>query len=104
MNAEVAYTVAAAFDDPAVAAEWLRWLTDGHVAAVLAGGATAAEVVELDGPKRSFEVRYRFPSQQAFAAYERDHASRLRAEGLQRFPPERGVSYRRTLGVIVHRV
>jgi hypothetical protein len=98
---EVAYTVAATFEDPAVADEWLRWLAEGHVAEVLAGGATSAVVVELDGPKRSFEVRYRFPSRQAFEAYERDHAPRLRAEGLLRFPTSRGVGYSRSLGVVV---
>jgi hypothetical protein len=45
-------------------------------------------------------VRYHFPSREAFAAYERDHAPRLRADGLRRFPPERGVSYRRSVGVV----
>jgi hypothetical protein len=97
---EVAYTVAVTFTDAAMAEEWLTWLRGGHIADVLAGGATAAEFVELDGPGRAFEVRYRFPSREAFAAYERDHAPRLRAEGLQRFPPERGVTYRRTAGVV----
>src|SRR5262245_35302085 len=97
----VAYTVAVTFQDGALADEWLRWLREGHVAEVLAGGATRAEIVELDGPPRSFEVRYRFPSREAFARYERDHAPRLRAEGLRLFLPERGVAYRRSVGVVV---
>jgi Domain of unknown function (DUF4286) len=97
----IAYTVTATFDDVALATEWLRWLTGGHIAEVVAGGATAAEVVALDGDKPTFEVRYRFPSREAFAAYERDHAPRLRAEGLRLFPPERGVAYRRTIGEVV---
>jgi hypothetical protein len=46
---EVAYTVAVAFERPELAEEWLRWLLPGHVAEVLRGGATQAEVVELDG-------------------------------------------------------
>jgi hypothetical protein len=96
----VANTVAATFDDPALADDWLRWLREGHIAEVLAGGGTRAEIVELDGPKRSFEVRYSFPSREAFAVYERDHAPRLRAEGLRLFPPEKGVAYRRSLGDI----
>jgi hypothetical protein len=98
--ATVAYTVAATFTDDALADEWLRWLTGGHVAEVLAGGATAAEVVALDGPGRAFEVRYRFPSREAFAAYERDHAPRLRAEGLRLFPVEKGVTYCRSVGAV----
>jgi hypothetical protein len=100
MNA-VAYTVAVEFKDPSLAAEWLRWLRGGHIADVLAGGATSAEIVQMDGAISSFEVRYHFPSRETFAAYEREHAPRLRAEGLQLFPPEKGVSYRRTVGVIL---
>jgi Domain of unknown function (DUF4286) len=96
----VAYCVAATFNDHHLAEEWLRWLCEGHIAAVLAGGATEAEVVELDGPAFSFEVRYRFPSREAFERYERDHATRLRAEGLRLFPVEKGILYRRSVGVL----
>lgn len=96
------YTVTATFDDPAVAEEWIAWLRDGHLAEVIAGGATGAEVVRLDGepggPTRC-EVRYRFPSREVFARYERDHAPRLRSEGMSRFPPERGVRLARTVGM-----
>jgi hypothetical protein len=97
----VAYTVTADFSDDAVAAEWLRWLREGHLAAVLEGGATTAEIVALDGPSLSYEVRYRFPSREAFVRYEREFAPDLRAEGLRLFPPERGVSYRRSVGVVL---
>lgn len=96
----LAYTVAVTFQDHALADEWLLWLTSGHIAEVLAGGATDAEVIELDGPERSFEVRYHFPSRAVFERYEKEHAPRLRAEGLRRFPVEKGVSYRRSLGVV----
>jgi hypothetical protein len=96
----VIYTVTATFADEAVAREWLRWLAEGHVAEVLAGGATDAEVVALDGPDRAFEVRYHFPSREAFERYEREDAPRLRAEGLRRFPAERGVAYRRSVGAV----
>ena len=99
----VAYTVAATFVDSAVAEEWLRWLREEHLAQVIAGGASDAEVIEFDGPGRSFEVRYHFASRSAFAEYESAHAPRLRAEGLQRFPVERGVTYRRSVGVVVAR-
>jgi dipeptidase E len=96
----VAYTVAATFQEGAVAEEWLRWLREGHLAEVRTCGACDVEVIELDGPERSFEVRYHFATRQAFEAYERDHAPRLRAEGLRLFPTERGVTYRRSLGVV----
>ena len=64
----LAYTVGVTFQDASLADEWLRWLQGGHIAEVLAGGATDAEVIELDGPLRSFEVRYHFPSREAYAA------------------------------------
>jgi hypothetical protein len=98
--AEIAYTVTATLPDEATATEWLRWLREGHIAAVLAGGANAAEIIALDGPGQAFEVRYRFPSREAFDRYEREVAPRLRAEGLLRFPAARGISYRRWVGVV----
>ena len=101
----ISYTVAATFKDPAVADEWIAWLRDEHLAEVLEGGAIDAEVIRLDGgidePVRC-EVRYHFASRETFSRYERDHAPRLRAEGLKRFPPERGVQYLRSLGVVSH--
>jgi len=56
--------------------------------------------VELDGDPRTFEARYRFASREEFDRYQSDHAPRLRAEGQSLFPPEKGLSYRRTLGVV----
>src|SRR5262245_51181790 len=97
---EIAYTVAVTFREPALAEAWLAWLRGGHIAEVLAGGATRAEIVAMDGAENAYEVRYRFPSRAAFEVYERDHAPRLRAEGLELFPVEKGVQYRRTLGEI----
>jgi hypothetical protein len=99
---KVAYTVAVTFSDSALAEAWLAWLRGGHLAAVLAGGAEQAEVVELDSTAgRAFEVRYRFASRQAFEAYERDHAPALRAGGLRLFPPEKGIVYRRSTGNVL---
>src|SRR5262245_34754256 len=100
---EISYTVAVTFPDADLAEAWLRWLRGGHVADVLAGGATAAEVVKLDGPAVAYEVRYRFPSREAFQRYEADHAPRLRAEGLKLFPTEEGVVYRRSVGTVTDR-
>jgi hypothetical protein len=108
--AELAYTVYTTFRDAALADEWLRWLRDGHIAEVVAGGATDGAIIELDAPddappgSRAFEVRYHFPSRERFGSYERDHAPRLRAEGLKLFPVERGVSYRRAVGTVMTRV
>ena len=100
------YTVACTFNDSAVAAEWIAWLRNEHMADVCAAGAVNAEVIRCDvdaGAKSRCEVRYHFVSREAFAAYERDHAPRLRADGLKRFPPERGLKYERSTGEVVAR-
>ena len=99
----IAYTVSCTFNDPAIADEWIGWLRDEHLAEVCAAGALDAEVIRFDGTPVRCEVRYHFASREAFVAYERDHAPRLRAEGLKRFPPERGLQYARSLGDVVHR-
>ena len=96
-----AYTVRCEFDDPAVAAEWLAWLEREHLAEVCAAGAVRAEVVRFDGAPPCCEARYLFASRQGFDAYERKHAPRLRAAGLERFPLELGLRYSRTTGEVV---
>jgi hypothetical protein len=96
-----AYTVQCTFTDQAVAEEWLVWLREEHLADVCRVGALGAEVVRFDGEPIRCEVRYRFASRAAFDTYERDHAPRLREEGLRRFPIERGLTYLRSTGEIV---
>jgi hypothetical protein len=66
----------------------------------LATAALLVEVVRIDGPVIEYESRYDFPSREAFDRYEREHAPRLRAEGLRLFPTEHGVHYRRTTGIV----
>jgi dipeptidase E len=100
----VSYVVAATFTDAALAEAWLAWLHGGHLAQVIAAGAVDAEVIELEAAEgRSFEVRFHFPSRAALAYYQSEHAPRLREEGLRLFPVEKGVSYRRTVGVVSRR-
>ncbi len=100
----LAYTVAAQFTDPNVALEWLDWLKGGHVEEVLAGGAISAQIVLIENDQdamKKFEVRYLFPDGDAFKSYESLLAPRLREDGLKKFPPERGVTYRRTVGHVL---
>ncbi len=97
----ICYTVRAEFTSGDVAEEWIAWLAQEHLEDVLAAGAVDAEVVRLDGESAVCEVRYHFDSRDAFSRYERDHAPRLRAEGLKRFSPERGVTYSRSVGASV---
>ena len=96
------YTVTAEFDDAAVASEWVAWLRDGHLAEVLDGGALEAVLVQCAPLK--FQARYAFADAAAFAKYEREGAPRLRAEGLARFPPARGVRMSRSTGEVLARL
>jgi hypothetical protein len=86
--------------DAALADRYVEWLVAGHVARVCEAGRASAVVVRIDGATSRVETRYVFESRDAFAAYERDHAPRLRAEGLEAFPS--GVRFERTTGEIVH--
>jgi Domain of unknown function (DUF4286) len=99
--AAICYTVAVSFPDDETAERWLKWMRAGHAAEVLTGGATAAEIVRMDGPVIEYEVHYRFPSRDAFDRYEREHAPRLRKEGLRQFPTEHGIHYHRATGVVM---
>lgn len=102
-----AYTVRCTFDDPAVAERWLQWLADEHLRDVCAAGAQSAQVIKLDDDddgKVVCEARYQFAGRSAFEQYERDHAPRLREEGLRKFPLELGLRYERSTGSVVRGV
>ena len=97
------YNVCCEFDadKQALADEWLAWLRDEHLRDVCNAGAQSARVVQMDGAPLFFEIRYEFASRAAFETYEQDHAPRLRAEGLARFSPDRGMKYQRSTGTVV---
>jgi len=99
----IAYAVRATLPDLDARDEYDRWLTvEGHVRAVLAGGAQRGDVVifdRTDDEPIRVEVRYTFASREAFAAYERDHAPALRAEGIEKFG-DRGITFERNVGEI----
>lgn len=70
-------------------ASYVAWLR-AHVAEILAlPGFTGAEIDEVLEPASethaTFCVRYRLVDAAALEAYLRDHAPRLRADGLARF-------------------
>jgi hypothetical protein len=96
-----AYSVRAQFENEAVANEYASWLTHGHLAEVIKGGALQAWLIQV-GPLE-FEARYLFASAETFATYEKVHAPALRAEGLAKFPASRGVKMTRAQGeVLLH--
>jgi hypothetical protein len=98
------YTVRCEFSDPEVARQWIEWLRQSHIRDVLNAGAQSAEVFSIIGEHETYEIRYRFASQQDFAAYELHHAPRLRKEGLEKFPLELGLRYTRATAELVFHV
>ena len=73
--------------DADVAEAYAAWLL-AHVPDVLATGCfTRADVFDepLDDGAARLTTHYHAADAEAFARYERDHAPRLRAEGLARF-------------------
>ncbi len=107
---EILYTVRATCRDVQQRGRYLAWLAPNHVLLVKAGGATAVRIVlpeqsndparpELSG-RAVVETQYVFPSRKAFDAYLRDHAPAARADALQHFPPESGVTVERQVAEI----
>ena len=100
--ARVAYTVSATHPTPDSLARYLAWLSDGHVAAVIRGGAESATLVRMEGESElRAEARYVFPSREVFDRYVRDIAPALRADGAARFGPGSGVVFVRSVGEIL---
>jgi hypothetical protein len=75
------YTVRIDFDDATLRDEFGIWLRDHHIKDVLAAGAQGAKLY-VHGDTYAIDVRYTFDSREDFEAYERDHAPRLRADGI----------------------
>lgn len=105
---QVSYVVRCTIEDGRVFDGFVAWLRAKHVADVCDAGAESADLVAIDGtgPARIVEARYRFPSREALAAYERDRAPRLREDALAelaRLGAEggRGVTFERTRGDVL---
>ncbi len=104
MTTRILYAVTATLPDEATLEEYIAWLEDGHVDAVVEAGARSGMIVRiLNGPGEPLEVetQYVFATRELFDRYKRESAPGLRAEGLEKFPPERGVRFRRRLGEII---
>jgi hypothetical protein len=102
----VVYSVCATFPVEELAREYVAWLTEGqpsHVAQVLTGGASEGTVWREVGAagRRRILARYVFPSRESFDRYVREFAPSLRAEGLARFGPDKGVSMERSVSEVM---
>jgi hypothetical protein len=96
-------TVTVTLPDAATAERFVAWLCSGHIAEIIAGGATSVEIFHLDSVANAYEIDYRFPSRAVFAVYERDVAPRLREESRMLFPPANGIAYQRSVAEVVAR-
>ena len=98
----VHYSVVATLPNKDLLCKYLDWLQNGHVQAVLRGGALRAHVVQLEPEDGALRVRtiYEFATPQSFEAYVRDHAPALRADGLTHFGPHTGTRFDREHGLI----
>lgn len=96
------YSVVARMPNKSLVDRYVSWLREGHIQAVLDGGANRAAIIECDSTEDSLRVRtlYEFPSRDAFDRYVRDFAPTLRAEGLARFGSDQGVTFEREIGTI----
>ena len=101
--AAIAYTVIATLPDQQTASEYVEWLEEGHVDAVVKAGAHSASIVRITDPGTPVQVetRYVFSNRAQFDTYIQVGAPALRAEGLKRFPPERGVRFERRVGEVL---
>ena len=100
----ICYMVIATLPSTTVADEYVSWLEDGHVDQVVKRGAHSAMIVRLDSDsagKPRVMTHYVFATREVFDHYVAQHAPALRADGLKRFPPERGISFARSVGEIV---
>ncbi|MGD9693814.1 MAG: DUF4286 family protein [Phycisphaerales bacterium] len=101
MAKRILYTVTATLPDEATAAEYISWLEDGHVDQVVAAGAHSGMIIRLEGPTLRVQTQYVFSTRETFDRYVERDAPALRADGLKRFPPERGIAFSREIGEIV---
>lgn len=102
--ARILYMVTATLPDEPTAQEYVAWLEDGHVDRVIDGGAHSGMIVRLEGApgeRPRVETHYVFSTRELFDGYVRQHAPALRAEGLKKFPAERGIVFERRVGEIV---
>lgn len=99
----IAYTVIATLPDEETARAYIAWLEDGHVDAVVEGGARSGMIVRVEEPASPIQVesRYVFATREAFGRYVEHTAPALREDGLARFGPDRGVQFERRIGTIV---
>lgn len=93
----VFYEVTATIHDPAVAEACVGWMHGEHIAEIVAAGAKSGRLYRVEESPSVYVAHYEFASRPALDEYLTNHAPRLRAAGVQRFPPEKVILSRRVL-------
>jgi hypothetical protein len=97
----ILYTVTCRIDTPENETRWLGWLEREHIADVVAAGAESAEICRRLDAERTYDIHYRFANRDAYEAYIKHHAPRLREQGAKIFPPGDSFAYSRAAGEII---
>ena len=84
--------------------DWLEWMTNEHIPQILKCGALKADIFlmdkdGIDTPMKTYEIHYHFDSRADFETYMNQHATKLRHEGLEKFPVSDGFHYKRRAGI-----
>ncbi len=101
MAKRILYSVTATLPDEPTAVEYIAWLEDGHVDQVVEAGAHSGMIIRIEGAPIRVRTQYVFSTRETFDRYVERDAPGLRADGLKRFPPERGITFSRDIGEIV---
>jgi hypothetical protein len=103
MDSAIIYNVTTKVDH-SIASDWLRWIKEEHIAAMLATGCFTHAVVlrmietdETDGP--TFAVQYHAPSKALYNRYISEFSNQLRQASVEKWN-DRIISFRSVLQVV----
>ena len=89
--------------DAASEKDWLQWMKETHLPEVLATGhfaeAKIARILAEEQGGKAYSVQYYAHSMEAYEAYEKEHAPKLRADHQEKFG-SRTAAFRTLLHVI----
>lgn len=73
--------------DAGVEAEWLQWMKTVHVPDVMATGLIHSyQILKPEDSAHTYLFHYHFQDEQEYAAYQQQHAPRLKAHVLTKYP------------------
>ncbi len=98
MSTKIRYTVMATIANKDVVPEYIQWLQNGHVQALVDAGALSAEISQVDtaeGDDFKVESTFIFPSREVLQSYMDGPALALREDGKTRWIDTAKVAFAR---------